>query len=224
VWLPSASCRTQSAHGAVPTEDVVEVRGGKKESHRDVYGLVLVKWIWTKNTWTSCGNTRGLHGFAGSGHAPAAASESEVDADHPIACTPRGFRTQRSGLRAKRAGAHVGVVALQRHVEEIDHDHSRLKLRSRFWDAPRRLNSVPRGQRGINTTGCSGGGFIPAAPKTFEVKENATQKDDHIQVAAIAGTGPPAPPGAPRSGPPTASTSWISATQFNAKTQKNRTG
>ncbi|MDD7401935.1 MAG: transcription termination/antitermination protein NusG [Eubacteriales bacterium] len=52
----------------VPTEDVVEIKDGKRKTHeRKVYpGYILVKLVLTDEIWYIVRNTRGVTGFVGS--------------------------------------------------------------------------------------------------------------------------------------------------------------
>src|SRR6266849_5838473 len=65
----------------IPTEDVVEVRGGKKlVSSRMLYpGYVLVEMDMDDYTWHVVRNTPRVTGFVGSGETPTPLSETEVE-------------------------------------------------------------------------------------------------------------------------------------------------
>jgi transcriptional antiterminator NusG len=65
----------------IPTEDVVEVRGGKKLiSTRMLYpGYVMVEMNMDDYTWHVVRNTPRVTGFVGSGEVPTPLSEVEVD-------------------------------------------------------------------------------------------------------------------------------------------------
>jgi transcriptional antiterminator NusG len=65
----------------IPTEDVVEVRGGKKLiSTRMLYpGYVMVEMDMDDYTWHVVRNTPRVTGFVGSGEVPTPLSEVEVD-------------------------------------------------------------------------------------------------------------------------------------------------
>lgn len=65
----------------IPTEDVVEVRGGKKiVSQRMLYpGYVLVEMEMDDYTWHVVRQTLHVTGFVGSGETPTPLSESEVE-------------------------------------------------------------------------------------------------------------------------------------------------
>ena len=66
----------------VPTEHVTEfVDGKKKEYERKTFpGYVLVKMIYTDDSWAVVRNTRGVTGFVGPGSKPTPLSEKEVAA------------------------------------------------------------------------------------------------------------------------------------------------
>src|SRR5271156_3230768 len=66
----------------VPTEDVIEVRGGKKiVSPRMFYpGYVLVEMEMNDDTWHVVRSTPRVTGFVGSGQTPSPLSEEEVQA------------------------------------------------------------------------------------------------------------------------------------------------
>ncbi len=66
----------------VPTERVTEIVDGKtKEVERKVFpGYVLVKMVYTDDSWYVVRNTRGVTGFVGPGSEPTPLSEREVAA------------------------------------------------------------------------------------------------------------------------------------------------
>ena len=65
----------------VPTEQVSEIRGGKKRitSRRFFPGYILVKMEMTKESWYLVKSTPGITGFIGPGRRPTPISENEVD-------------------------------------------------------------------------------------------------------------------------------------------------
>ena len=67
---------------SVPTERVTEiVDGKKKEVERKIYpSYVLVKMIYTDDSWAVVRNTRGVTGFVGPGSVPTPLSDKEVAA------------------------------------------------------------------------------------------------------------------------------------------------
>jgi transcriptional antiterminator NusG len=66
----------------VPTEKVTEItEGKKKEVERKTYpGYVLLKMVYTDDSWYVVRNTRGVTGFVGPGSEPTPLSEAEVKA------------------------------------------------------------------------------------------------------------------------------------------------
>lgn len=66
----------------VPTEQVSEVRGGKKRiTERKFFpGYLLVKMEMTEESWYLVKTTPGITGFIGAGNKPSAISQDEVDA------------------------------------------------------------------------------------------------------------------------------------------------
>ncbi len=65
----------------VPTEQVSEIRGGKKRisSRKFFPGYILLKMEMNKESWYLVKTTPGITGFIGPGGAPAALSEDEVN-------------------------------------------------------------------------------------------------------------------------------------------------
>lgn len=66
----------------VPTEQVSEIRGGKKRitSRKFFPGYILVKMEMTKESWYLVKTSPGITGFIGPGRRPTPISEDEVDA------------------------------------------------------------------------------------------------------------------------------------------------
>ena len=66
----------------VPTEKVTEITDGKtKEVERKTYpGYVLLKMVYTDDSWYVVRNTRGVTGFVGPASEPTPLSEDEVRA------------------------------------------------------------------------------------------------------------------------------------------------
>ena len=65
----------------VPTEQVSEIRGGKKRiSARKFFpGYILLKMEMNKESWYLVKSTPGITGFIGPGNKPAPLSDDEVD-------------------------------------------------------------------------------------------------------------------------------------------------
>ena len=64
----------------IPTEDEIEVRGGKRRTvtRKILPGYVLVQMEMTENSWGVVRNTPGVTGFVGSGSKPTPLEETEV--------------------------------------------------------------------------------------------------------------------------------------------------
>jgi transcriptional antiterminator NusG len=116
----------------IPTEDVVEVRGGKKVvSTRMFYpGYVLVEMEMDDDTWHVVRSTPRVTGFVGSGLTPSPLSEAEVDgiinrvatsADRP---KPKVIFERNEQVRIVDGpfATFTGVV------EEVNADRSTLKV------------------------------------------------------------------------------------------------
>ena len=95
----------------IPTEDVVEVRGGKKViSSRMLYpGYVLVEMEMDDYTWHVVRNTPRVTGFVGSGQTPSPLSDAEVENIlHRVTTRPNG-RSRRWCLSAtSRCASSMG--------------------------------------------------------------------------------------------------------------------
>jgi len=116
----------------VPTEEVVEVRNGKKaQTDRKFFpGYVLIKMVMTDESWHLVKNTAKVTGFLGGRGRPVPISEAEAD---------RIIRQVQDGVdRPKQAvmfevGENVRVsdgpfASFSGMVEEVDEGRSRLKV------------------------------------------------------------------------------------------------
>lgn len=65
----------------VPTQDKIEIRGGKKETVKEKIfpGYILVKMILDDNSWLTVRTTQGVTSFIGAGNKPIPISEAEVN-------------------------------------------------------------------------------------------------------------------------------------------------
>ena len=116
----------------IPTESVVEVRGGKKvvSSRMSYPGYVLVEMDLDENTWHIVRNTPRVTGFVGSATSPSPLSEAEVDAIINRVHTPQD-RPKPKVVYERNEQVRIvdGPFAnFNGTVEEIDNDHSRLKV------------------------------------------------------------------------------------------------
>jgi transcriptional antiterminator NusG len=116
----------------VPTEDVIEVRGGKKIiSPRMFYpGYVLVEMEMNDDTWHVVRSTPRVTGFVGSGQTPSPLSEEEVQAILNRSATPT--EKQKPKLIFER-NEQVRIVdgpfsSFNGVVEEVNSDRNTLKV------------------------------------------------------------------------------------------------
>jgi len=116
----------------VPTEDVIEVRGGKKIiSPRMFYpGYVLVEMEMNDDTWHVVRSTPRVTGFVGSGQTPSPLSEEEVQAILNRSATPT--EKAKPKLTFER-NEQVRIVdgpfsSFNGVVEEVNPDRSTLKV------------------------------------------------------------------------------------------------
>jgi transcriptional antiterminator NusG len=65
----------------VPTQDKIEIRGGKKETVKEKIfpGYILVKMLLTDESWLAVRTTQGVTSFVGAGNKPTPISEAEVN-------------------------------------------------------------------------------------------------------------------------------------------------
>ena len=116
----------------IPTEEVVEVRGGKKTvaSRMSYPGYVLVEMDLDENTWHIVRNTPRVTGFVGSATAPPPLSDAEVDSIINRVHTPQD-RPKPKVVYERNEQVRIidGPFAnFNGTVEDIDNDHSRLKV------------------------------------------------------------------------------------------------
>lgn len=116
----------------VPTEEVVEVRRGKKVAAERKFfpGYVLVKMELTDMTWHLVKNTQKVTGFLGGGGKPSPIPQSEVD---------RIFSQIKEGIEKPRStviyeiGESVKVIdgpfdSFVGVVEDVEEDKARIKV------------------------------------------------------------------------------------------------
>jgi len=116
----------------IPTESVVEVRGGKKVvSPRMCYpGYLLVEMDMDDYTWHVVRSTPKVTGFVGSGQTPSPLSDGEVqNILNRATTTAEKPKPKLSFDRNEQVRIVDGPFAnFNGTVEEIDPDHSRLKV------------------------------------------------------------------------------------------------
>src|ERR1700744_1292733 len=116
----------------VPTEDVVEIRRGRKiNSERKFFpGYVLVKMDMTDEPYHLVKNTPKVTGFRGSGLKPMPVSEKEVA--RIIGAIEEGVERPKPAIRFEN-GATVRVTdgpfqSFNGVVEQVDEDRARLRV------------------------------------------------------------------------------------------------
>ncbi len=114
----------------IPTEDEIEVRGGKRRTvtKKILPGYVLVQMKMTDKSWSVVRHTPGVTGFAGSGGKPTPLAEEEVNEilRQMEAETPRvkvGFRKGQS-VRVSD-GPFIDFVGV---VDEINMEKGKVKV------------------------------------------------------------------------------------------------
>ena len=116
----------------IPTEDVVEVRGGKKVvSPRMFYpGYVLVEMKMDDHTWHVVRSTPRVTGFVGSGQTPTPLSEEEVESIlHRVTTSADRPKPKLVFERNEQVRIVTGPFAsFTGVVEEVDSNHNRLKV------------------------------------------------------------------------------------------------
>ncbi len=111
---------------AVPTEEVVEIKDGKKKvKQRKIFpGYVLVKLIMTNESWYVVRNIKGVTGFVGPGSKPIPLTDDEVK--------NMGIETKRSEINVA-VGDSVRVMSGPFEnfigvVKDLNHEKNTLKV------------------------------------------------------------------------------------------------
>ena len=116
----------------IPTEDVVEVRGGKKVvSARMFYpGYVLVEMEMDDDTWHVVRSTPRVTGFVGSGQTPSPLSEQEVEGIlHRVTTSAEKPKPKLVFERNEQVRIVDGPFAnFTGQIEEVNADRSTLKV------------------------------------------------------------------------------------------------
>ena len=128
----TAGLQDQFEEVLVPTEEVVEVRRGKKvNAERKFFpGYVLARMEMTDESYHLVRNTPKVTGFLGAGNTPSPISQVEVD---------RVLRQVQEGIERPKPsitfeiGEQVRVAdgpftSFNGHVEEVDEERARLKV------------------------------------------------------------------------------------------------
>ena len=124
----SASARVRSV--VVPTEEVSELKDGKREtiSKRTMPGYVLVNMEMTDDAWNLVKNTPGVTGFVGSRNKPIPLSQPEVDRlmHRETAERPRARAQFGMGETVKVISGPMSDFSGE--IAEINEDAQRLKI------------------------------------------------------------------------------------------------
>ncbi len=116
----------------IPTEDVVEIKGGKKKvSTKKFYpGYILIEMEMDNETWHLVKSTPKVTGFVGGGTSPAPLSSEELDAilkQIEVGATPPQVKLQ------FRRGDNVRIIDgpftnFTGVVDDINPDHGKLRV------------------------------------------------------------------------------------------------
>ena len=116
----------------VPTEEVVEIRNGKKvtSQHKTFPGYVLVRMIITNESWYVVRNTRGVTGFVGPESKPIPLTAEELD--RMLNCAPNKLEFRIA------VGEEVRILSgpLENFtgvVEEIDAMRQKLRVKVKMF-------------------------------------------------------------------------------------------
>ena len=116
----------------VPTEEVVEIRNGKRvtSQHKTFPGYVLVRMIITNESWSVVRNTRGVTGFVGPESKPIPLTAEELD--RMLNCSPNKLEFRIA------VGEEVRILSgpLENFtgvVEEIDAMRQKLRVKVKMF-------------------------------------------------------------------------------------------
>ena len=116
----------------IPTEEVVEVRDGRKtrSSRKFFPGYVLVKMEMSDTAWHVVKNTPKVTGFVGTGNKPVPLSQAEVDRIvHQVATTVEQPKPRVEFRTAETVRIVDGPFSnFTGQVEEVNEDRSTLKV------------------------------------------------------------------------------------------------
>ncbi len=116
----------------VPTENVVELKEGKKRVSTKKFfpGYVLIEMELTDETWHLINNIPKVTGFIGSNNQPSALSDEEVEVirkqmDTGVALTKTKSQFQKGDNVRIADGPFLGFTGM---IDEIDLDHRKLRV------------------------------------------------------------------------------------------------
>lgn len=110
----------------VPTEEVVEIKDGKKKvkSRKKFPGYVIIKMLITDESWYIVRNTKGVTGFVGPGSKPVPLSDEEVAAMGVEKVTPE-IDVELGDVVSVKSGPFEGFMG---NIEEINLEKSVVKV------------------------------------------------------------------------------------------------
>lgn len=145
--IERAGLQTSFGRILVPSEEVVEVKGGQKSiTERRIFpGYVLVEMDLTDETWHLVKNTNRVTGFlGGSGNRPTPISEKEVE--KILSQMEEGVEKPRPKILFE-VGEMVRVkegpfADFNGNVEEVNYEKSKVRVSVTILVAPRPSNSI----------------------------------------------------------------------------------
>lgn len=116
----------------VPTEEVVEIRNGKRvtSQHKTFPGYVLVRMIITNESWYVVRNTRGVTGFVGPESKPIPLTQEELDRMLNSAASKVEFRVAVGDEVRILSGPLENFTGM---VEEIDALRQKLRVKVKMF-------------------------------------------------------------------------------------------
>jgi transcriptional antiterminator NusG len=116
----------------IPTEDVVEMRNGKKivSSKRFFPGYILVEMIMSDHTWHVVKNTPKVTGFVGAGSTPTPLTEDEVERIlHQVTESAEKPKPKYSFDRGDQVRINEGpFTSFNGMVDDVNFDRNTLKV------------------------------------------------------------------------------------------------
>lgn len=116
----------------VPTEEVVEIRNGKRvtTTHKTFPGYVLVRMIITNESWYVVRNTRGVTGFVGPESKPIPLTAEELDRMLNSASQKVEFRINVGDEVRILSGPLENFTGM---VEEVDASRQKMRVRVKMF-------------------------------------------------------------------------------------------
>ena len=155
--IERAGLQTSFGRILVPSEEVVEVKGGQKSiTERRIFpGYVLVEMDLTDETWHLVKNTNRVTGFlGGSGNRPTPISEKEVERSSPRWKRASRNRVPRSSSRWARwfGSRKVRLRTSTATSKKSTTKRARCACRSPFWSRHARRTRFQPGRKDLTST------------------------------------------------------------------------